>query len=248
MEKDKLVEIEEKLEQVTVQLETLITQLECFIDVYCKNRDFDIINGILTRYRGSKDNVVVPGYVYDIDEEAFSNNKSLVTIELPYSIKEIQTCAFKSCTNLSNVIFSNKIKYIYSCAFLGCNSLKYIALPDSMEYLGPGAFMKCTNLKMIYIPKSIHSVNPLFYTEYVQESFQDNAYSENLVIYTDGTEEEITEKVNLKVPRWEITWSKKWNKHQGKSNNSPWVTYKTVYNCSREEFNALVEKELSGEN
>ena len=164
------------------------------------------------------------------------------------NIKKIQKHAFKSCTNLSQVIFSNKIEDIYSCAFYGCNSLKYIALPDSIEYLGSGAFVKCTNLKMIYIPKSIHGVDPLFYKEYVHESFADNAYSENLVIYTDGTEEEITQKINLKVPRWETTWSKKWNKHQGKSENSPWVTYKTVYNCSREEFNALVEKELSSEN
>ena len=59
-------------------------------------------------YSGSANSLVIPGTVNgmtvtEIGEEAFMDNKYLVSIDLPDTITVIRARAFKNCSNLSEM-------------------------------------------------------------------------------------------------------------------------------------------------
>ena len=84
--------------------------------------DFVIENGVLTKYVGSDEHVVVPDGVTEIDSFVFSNG------------------IFES------VVLPEGLKKIGHNAFDGCNNLKTINIPDSVEEIGYGVFFFCQHL------------------------------------------------------------------------------------------------------
>lgn len=74
-------------------------------------QDFVIEDGVLVRYNGTDATVCVPEEVTAIGEYCFQGNKTLRSIHLPESFREIRAYAFDGCT----------LDYIYGsgcCAFL----------------------------------------------------------------------------------------------------------------------------------
>ncbi len=55
--------------------------------------DFVIENGVLKKYVGPGGDVAVPKGVTVIGEEAFSNDKNVVNIRLPYGIRITKRCS-----------------------------------------------------------------------------------------------------------------------------------------------------------
>ena len=103
---------------------------------------------ILTKYLGSKENVVIPA-VYEGRpvvglEGTFDNGY--------YSHKkhEIKT--------LRSVIIPDGVTIIGKSTFLGCGSLESVTIPDSVTSIGDNAFASCSNLKRITIPDSVTSI------------------------------------------------------------------------------------------
>ena len=90
--------------------------------------DFVIDNGILRKYCGTGDNVIIPNGVEEIDEYAFSNCKSVTRVTIPDSVSIIGPCAFADCTSLESV-----------------------TIPDSVHTLNFGIFMGCTNLAEVVV-------------------------------------------------------------------------------------------------
>ena len=66
---------------------------------------------------------VKPG-TEEILENAISFNKSLIKINLPYSVTTIGNYAFQGCTSLINVNISNNVKHIGYNPFRGCHHIK----------------------------------------------------------------------------------------------------------------------------
>ena len=79
--------------------------------------DFEIINGILVKYKGAGGDVVIPSNVTVIGEVAFSGCSSLTSVSIPDSVTSIGDWAFSSCSSLTSV-----------------------SIPDSVTALGPGRF------------------------------------------------------------------------------------------------------------
>ncbi len=75
-----------------------------------------------------------------IDENAFSNSKSIFKIELPTTIKKIGNNAFSGCINIAEVVFPSTIKEIGASAFSGCVNVKEVVLPATVEKIGNNAF------------------------------------------------------------------------------------------------------------
>ena len=119
--------------------------------------------------------------VTGIGDKAFYNDKTLVSITIPYTISVIGEEAFGLCINLKEVIYENdaKISTISKKAFSECKNLEIITIPKKVktigemvfneceslteviieegsiiEYIASDAFIKCANLKNIVLPEN----------------------------------------------------------------------------------------------
>jgi len=86
--------------------------------------DFVINGGVLQKYRGKSETVVIPDGVTSIGNDAFYGCSSLTSITLPDSVTSIRNSAFS-----------------------GCNSLKNITIPGSVTYIGWNAFSSKTRIE-----------------------------------------------------------------------------------------------------
>ena len=88
--------------------------------------DFEITDGVLTKYTGPGGDVVVPEGVTSIGNYAFIGCDTLTGIVIPEGVTKIGYCAFNNCENLTSVV-----------------------LPSTLESLGKDAFSYCDNLTNI---------------------------------------------------------------------------------------------------
>ena len=73
--------------------------------------------------------IVIPEGVTEIENEAFSNCKSLETVSLPNSLERIYYDAFRN-SNISSISIPAGVKYIYDDAFYGCENLSTITVSN----------------------------------------------------------------------------------------------------------------------
>lgn len=62
--------------------------------------DFTVEEGVLTRYNGSAENVVIPSSVTGIGNRAFVSNKTMKSVVIPGSVTSIGDYAFSDCKSL----------------------------------------------------------------------------------------------------------------------------------------------------
>lgn len=86
-----------------------------------------------------------------IANNAFDRARSLTNINLPNSLKEVQSCAFRECNALQVMEFPFGMTTLGSSAMDNCNTMSYVILPSSVTYIGSNAFYRCTSLNDIYI-------------------------------------------------------------------------------------------------
>ena len=125
--------------------------------------DFEIENGVLKKYLGKSETVVIPeGVVTSIGDSAFFNCKSLTSIYIPNSVTSIGDGVFWGCNSLKSIHIPDSVTSIGYRAFTCCNSLESIHIPDSVTSIGDGAFLRCKSLKAIHIPDSVTSIGSAF--------------------------------------------------------------------------------------
>ncbi len=111
--------------------------------------------GTATRVRIADTYENVP--VKSIYKNAFSQNKSIVSVIIPDGVTTIGYGAFSYCSSLTNVIIPDSVTTISEDAFYQCSSLTGITIPDSVTTIGPFAFSFC-GLKSIVIPDSVTTI------------------------------------------------------------------------------------------
>ncbi|MDE7453893.1 MAG: leucine-rich repeat domain-containing protein [Clostridia bacterium] len=116
-------------------------------------------NIIVTGYRGSKPNVLIPekidGHtVIAISGGAFENNSKIKRLKIEGGVK-IGGNAFAGCTKLASVSM-DKTTEVGERAFAECAALKSLEITGEGEIsLGAGAFRDCKSLKTVKIEKTV---------------------------------------------------------------------------------------------
>lgn len=135
-----------------------------------RDADFEITNGVLTRYRGKDSNVVIPKGVVEIGAQAFSGNNHITSISFPKGVRTIGFHAFSWCKNLTEAVLPSSVRTINDCAFMGCSSLRQLTLPASLTTIGKEAFYDCEQLEKIRFEAT--GLRPLSESSYPHRIFQ----------------------------------------------------------------------------
>ncbi len=116
---------------------------------------------------GAETNVVIPQAVQleenwhtvtAISREAFLNQKSIYSVQLPNTIKNIHQGAFQGCTQLKNVSLPQNLTFLGGAAFQQCTNLESIEIPDTISSLGNKTFYGCEQLQIVTLPQNLEKL------------------------------------------------------------------------------------------
>lgn len=102
----------------------------------------------LKEYKGNDTSVEIPSAVGSykvvaVGSEAFWQNKTMTSVEIPSTVTSVGYAAFNECTALTKVILPSSVKTIGEAAFWYCTGLKKIVIPESVTSIGKDAFKGC---------------------------------------------------------------------------------------------------------
>ena len=121
------------------------------------SNNFQIENGILQRYFGKADLVIIPEGVTRIGGAAF-RGANLHDIRFPSTLTEIGWNTFENCVNLQNLYIPDHVTVIEERAFLQCKYLKKVRLSHNIRIICTETFRFCENLTQIEIPEGIEKI------------------------------------------------------------------------------------------
>lgn len=111
----------------------------------------------------NESNIVIPSSYKDspviaIDDNGFYNDKALVSITLPETIRTIGFEAFAGCTSLRSFDMPDSVTTMYHRAFFGCTSLSEIKLSKNLKVINSKTFTNCTSLRKIEFPEGFEKI------------------------------------------------------------------------------------------
>ncbi|MBE6363194.1 MAG: hypothetical protein E7054_06025 [Lentisphaerae bacterium] len=123
-------------------------------DDFTLNDDGEILIKCANR---SVKKAVIPLGVTIIENEAFADCQSLISVTIPDSVTTIRDRAFFGCSRLTSITLPNSVTTIGDYAFRGCEKLTSITIPNSVTTIGYYAFSGCDSLTSITIPRHLKS-------------------------------------------------------------------------------------------
>lgn len=115
-----------------------------------------------TSYAGDSGVVNIEDHIESIADSAFANNKNIVEVNIPASVKTIGTNSFSGCSKLQKVNFAegSLLKNIGNTAFSMCSKLVQINLENcvSLETIGASAFWNVGAVETLSIPDSVLTI------------------------------------------------------------------------------------------
>ncbi len=107
-------------------------------------KEFVITKGKLTKYNGEGGHLVIPESVNEIAYGLFAHNDTLLSVEIPGSVKKIyggqKNATFEGCKNLERVVLHEGVEEIEMSVFYDCEKLKEIVIPSTVKKIGSYAF------------------------------------------------------------------------------------------------------------
>ena len=127
-------------------------------------------NGInyLVGYLGSDIAITLPenynGEKYAINDNAFINCKTLLSVVIGDNVTGIGKNAFEGCSGLTSVVIGDSVKDIGDSAFKDCIRLTSIKIGNGVTDIGAHAFEECSGLTSVVLGDGVTSIgNYAFY-------------------------------------------------------------------------------------
>lgn len=89
--------------------------------------------------------IELPNILEKIERVCFKGS-SLVSIEIPDSVEEIEESAFYECKSLNNIKLPKNLKNLNDMLFRDCENLEKVILPETIEKIESNVFSGCTSL------------------------------------------------------------------------------------------------------
>lgn len=121
---------------------------------YKNGKDALYVGKILYKVKGTMPTLTVEDGTVAVADGAVANNKSVVSVKLPGSLKYIGDNAFEGVL-VTKIVVPQNVTYIGANAFKDATKLKTVSMPKAPETLGSGAFSGCEALVGITVPVSI---------------------------------------------------------------------------------------------
>ena len=99
--------------------------------------------------------VVVPGDVRGIADNAFENCRKLTNAVLEAGVARVPDYAFNCATKLADVSLPDTVTEIGAFAFCDCDSLVEAWVPSNIVSVGERAFASCAALETVYLPVAL---------------------------------------------------------------------------------------------
>lgn len=100
--------------------------------------------------------------VTSIGDNAFTDCKSLESVDIPGTVMSIGYQAFAGCSSLGslniNLNINEGVVSIGESAFQGCSKLTSIEIPESVGSIGNFAFYKCSGLTSVSISEGVKNI------------------------------------------------------------------------------------------
>ena len=113
---------------------------------------------IFSEYTSAEENVIISEEYTHLEDHVFTENETIVSVQIDALIEEIGYLAFYKCTNLKRISLPSTVKVIEEGAFESCKKLEEIKLPPALTRIDKSAFRSCSTLKEIAIPLSVKSI------------------------------------------------------------------------------------------
>ena len=151
--------------------------------------------------------VIIDYGVTSIGENAFMENyedNTLLSVEIPSSVKTIGRAAFWECKRLSSIWIPSSVKTIGEDAFFKCESLSSINIPSSVTSIEDGAFL-ATGITSIVIPNSVRSIGEVAFAECI--NLKNISISESVISIGDDAfigdeDDKCYEGIISLLPQW----------------------------------------------
>ena len=86
-----------------------------------------------------------------IGEYAFQNCENITRLEIPSSMRTINTCAFYRCRSLNDVVINPGLERIEQLAFSECTSLTRLIIPETVSYISGRAFARSSSIEWFQV-------------------------------------------------------------------------------------------------
>ena len=198
-----------------------------FVSCYIENAKIPAIACKAVNNEKLKKVIIISGT--SIEDYAFRNCTSLISIEIPNSVTSIGSSAFFGCSSLTSIEIPDSVTSIGESAFAGCSSLKNLVIGSRVssisDYAFQSSFGSISALENVYyqgtvddwykITFSTETSNPMFYAKgfYISDSngtieYKNNKYSliKELIIPNTFTKidnyifEHFTDLINVEIP------------------------------------------------
>lgn len=112
--------------------------------------DFVIEDGVLKKYIGKDEHVIVPDGVTEIGHYACNNNSTIKSVFIPEGVEVINYGAFENCINLEKIVLPDSLTRLHNLAFDGCKNLRSVYINDIDRWFDSRKLLRC-NSKSEYV-------------------------------------------------------------------------------------------------